>query len=74
MFGTVAPHGGGLLRQEFSRDIDRHIGGDLRRGIDQDARLAGRAGAELDQRGGERNKAAIARAFARRIFSSVRVG
>ena len=51
----VAPHRGCLLREKFRRDIDRHVGGDLRRGIEQDARLFRGAGAELDQRGGERN-------------------
>ncbi len=38
-----------LLLQIFPRNVDRNIGLDRRRGTDENARLAARSGAELDQ-------------------------
>ena len=45
----IAPQLRRLVLQKVAGNVDRHIGLDRRRGAEQDARLAARAGAELDQ-------------------------
>jgi hypothetical protein len=52
----IRPQLGRLLLDHFAADIDRHIGGELRRRAQQNARLLARAAAEFDERGASRNE------------------
>ena len=52
----VASQLGRLLQQHLGRNVDRNIGGDRRRRLEQHPRLAGRTGAEFDQRRVGRNQ------------------
>src|SRR5258708_3330416 len=47
---------GRLAVEEFGGEVDRPIGGERRRGAQHDARLHGRAAAELDQGGAARDQ------------------
>ena len=49
-FGEVGAQFGRLALDHLAADVDRHIGRELRRRAQQDARFLGGAGAELDQR------------------------